>query len=299
MRLVGIDLGGTAIKAGACDENGRALESRSIPTGLAEGSAAVLDRMAQLARDLGAESRVGVGSPGLIDHAGGRVLESPNLHVMQGVAIRAELARRLDFRPENVTLENDANCAGFGEHWCGAGVGEPFMLMVTLGTGVGGGLVLGNTMYSGPGGMAGEIGHVCIDPLGPPCGCGRRGCVEQYASATAATRRAKAAGLPREKPGHLELLSEQARASDGPERELLFAIGRDLGRGLATTVALLDLRTFVIGGGFGAATDVLEPGIRTGLHDRTYGDRLARVRILPAKLGPDAGWIGAARLTLR
>jgi glucokinase len=297
-RLVGIDLGGTSIKAGACDEAGRALDSRSIPTGLADGAAAVLDRMAALARELGARGKVGVGSPGLIDHANGRVLESPNLHVMQGVAMRDELARRLDFQPQGVLLENDANCAGFGEHWCGAGVGETDMLMVTLGTGVGGGLVLSDAMYAGPGGMAGEIGHVCIDPQGPPCGCGRRGCVEQFASATAAIRRAKAASLPGEDPGNLELLGKQARAWDGAERALMFAIGRDLGRGLATVVSLLDLRTFVIGGGFGAATDVLEPGIRTGLVDRTYGDRLAKVRILPAKLGSDAGWIGAARLTV-
>jgi glucokinase len=146
--------------------------------------------------------------------------------------------------------------------------------------------------------MAGEIGHVCIDPNGPPCGCGRRGCVEQFASATAGIRRAKEAGLPNEDPGNLELLAKQARAWDGAERALLFAIGRDLGRGLATVVSLLDMRTFVIGGGFGAATDVLEPGIRAGLMDRTYGDRLAQVRILPAKLGSDAGWIGAARLTV-
>jgi glucokinase len=146
--------------------------------------------------------------------------------------------------------------------------------------------------------MAGEVGHVCIDPLGPPCGCGRRGCVEQFASATAAIRRAKAAGLPEGSPGDLELLAKQARAWDGPERALLQDVGRDLGRGLGVVVCLLDLRTFVIGGGFGAATDVLEPGIRAGLRDRSYGDRLLHVRILPAKLGGDAGWIGAARLTL-
>jgi glucokinase len=298
MRLVGIDLGGTAIKAGACDERGIALDSRSIPTGLADGPAAVLDRMAQLARDLGATKRVGVGSPGLIDHAGGRVLESPNLLTMQGVPMRREIAGRLNFAESDVILENDANCAGFAEHWCGAGVGESDMLMITLGTGVGGGLVLGGRMYAGPGGMAGEIGHVCIDPTGPPCGCGRRGCVEQFASATAAMRRAKELGLPREKPGDLKLLSKLARAADGPERALLHDIGRDLGRGLGMVVCLLDLRTFVIGGGFGAATDVLEAGIRDGLRDRSYGDRLQVVRILPARLGPNAGWIGAARLTL-
>src|SRR4051794_34948979 len=120
MRLVGIDLGGTAIKAGACDERGRTFESRSIATGLSEGAAAVLDRMAALARELGAEGRVGVGSPGLIDTLNGRVLQSPNLHVMQGVPMRDEIARRLDFDPAHVILENDANCAGFAEHWCGA-----------------------------------------------------------------------------------------------------------------------------------------------------------------------------------
>lgn len=297
-RFVGIDLGGTGIKAGACDERGTILETRSIPTGLAEGPAAVLDRMAQLARELGATQGVGVGSPGLIDHVNGRVLESPNLLSMQGVPMRDEIARRLSLPPTRVVLENDANCAGYGEHWCGAGANETDMLMITLGTGVGGGLVLDGRMYAGPGGMAGEIGHVCIDPDGPPCGCGRRGCVEQFASATAAIRRAKAVSLPREKPGDLALLSKLAREGEGPERALMHDIGRDLGRGLGIVVCLLDLRVFVIGGGFGAATDVLEAGVRAGLRDRSYGDRLQAVRILPAKLGPDAGWIGAARLAL-
>jgi glucokinase len=303
MRLVGIDLGGTSIKAGACDEKGRILEHRSVATGLDEGTDAVLDRMARLARELGAgdaggTGQVGVGSPGLIDHAAGRVLESPNLQAMQGAPVRDELARRLELSPSDVKLENDANCAALAETWCGAGLDETDMLMITLGTGVGGGLILHDELYSGPGGMAGEVGHVCIDPDGPPCGCGRRGCVEQFASATAATKRAVAAGLPREKPGDLELLAKAAREWDGPERALLTEVGRDLGRGLGIVVCLLDLRAFVIGGGFGAATDVLEHGIREGLRDRSYGDRLAKIRILPARLGADAGWIGAARLTL-
>jgi len=298
-RFVGIDLGGTGIKAGACDERGTILETRSIPTGLAEGPAAVLDRMAQLARELGATRGVGVGSPGLIDHVNGRVLESPNLLSMQGVPMRDEIARRLSLPPASVVLENDANCAGYGEHWCGAGANETDMLMITLGTGVGGGLVLDGRMYAGPGGMAGEIGHVCIDPDGPPCGCGRRGCVEQFASATAATRRAKERGLPASNPGDLKLLAQMARDFDGAERALLFEIGRDLGRGLGMVVCLLDLRVYVIGGGFGAATDVLEPGIRAGLRERSYGDRLQAVRIVPALLGANAGWIGAARRAMR
>lgn len=296
-RFVGIDLGGTAIKAGACDEKGAILDRRSIATGLEDGAAAVIDRMAQLARELGATARVGVGSPGLIDLAAGRVLQSPNLKVLEGVALRDEIAKRLGFASENVKLGNDANCAGLGEHWVGAGKGERDMLMVTLGTGVGGGLVLAGEMYAGPGGMAGEIGHVCIEPKGPKCGCGRSGCVEMFASATAANRRALALGLPREAPGDLTLLARQARERAGPERDLLFDIGRDLGHGLAAVVSLLDLRCFVIGGGFGAATDVLSPGIRAGINERSYGDRLADVRIVPALLGADAGWIGSARLS--
>jgi|Wag4MinimDraft_6_1082665.scaffolds.fasta_scaffold11267_2 glucokinase len=298
MRAVGIDLGGTNIKAGAVDAQGRILERRSIPTGLADGAQAVIARMAGLARELGIEGPLGVGSPGLIDAAGGRILECPNLHDLQEVPLRDELARHLGIASSRVVLENDANVAALGEHWLGAGRGVDDVLVVTLGTGVGGGLVLGGKLYSGPGGMAGEIGHIVVDPSGPRCGCGRLGCLETLASATAAQKRAYAAGLPRVSPGNLEQLADAARAGAGPERELLHAIGLDLGRGLAAAVSLLDLRTFVLGGGFGAAADALEPGVRQGLQERSYGRRLAQVRVVPAGLGSDAGWIGAARLAM-
>jgi glucokinase len=299
MRLIGIDLGGTAIKAGAADEHGTVLDRRSIPTGLQDGADAVIDRMAGLARAMGAERCVGVGSPGLIDHAGGRVLECPNLKALEYVPLRDELARRLEFDPRGVVLENDANAAAVGENWLGAGREHEDLLMVTLGTGVGGGLILAGELYAGPGGMAGEIGHVCIDPEGPWCGCGRRGCVEQYASATAAKRRARELGLPADSPGDLVRLSAIAARTAGPERDLCTAIGRDLGRGLAMTITLLDLRCFVIGGGFGAALEVLRAGIHAGIAERTYGRRIADVKVLPAELGADAGWIGAARLAAR
>ena len=109
----------------------------------------------------------------------------------------------------------------------------------------------------------------------------------------------KERGLPASNPGDLKLLAQMARDFDGAERALLFEIGRDLGRGLGMVVCLLDLRVYVIGGGFGAATDVLEPGIRAGLRERSYGDRLQAVRIVPALLGANAGWIGAARRAMR
>jgi len=293
--LVGIDLGGTAIKAGSITPEGEIVARREVPSELERGPADLLDRMAQLARELGVERCLGLGVPGLLDLAGGRVLQSPNLSSIAGVPLVAELARRLNL-PQRVHLENDANAAAIGEHWLGRGRSERDLLLVTLGTGVGGGLILGGELHAGPGGMAGEIGHVVVEPNGPLCGCGSRGCLETLASASAASRRAIAAGLPRDDPGDLVRLAELARASAGPERELLFAVGRDLGRGLAVAIALLDLRCFVIGGGFGAALDTLLPGIRTGIAERCYGERLKGVRVERAELGADAGWIGAARL---
>lgn len=299
MLLVGIDLGGTAIKAGAITSEGEIVARRQIPTQLERGAEDVLDRMAALARELDLQDRVGMGAPGLMDLAGGRVLQSPNLACIQGVPLVSGMARRLGISSSNVHLENDANSAALGEHWLGCGRSEPDFLLLTLGTGVGGGLILNGQLYSAPGGMAGEIGHVVVEPGGPLCGCGSRGCLETLASASAAKRRAQAAGLPRAGPaGDLPALTDAARAAAGPERDLCFAIGRDLGRGIAAAVTLLDLRCFVVGGGFGAALDTLQPGIRTGIAERSYGERLASVRVLHAALRADAGWIGAAYLGL-
>jgi glucokinase len=298
MRFVGIDLGGKAIKAGAVSERGEILARAAIPSELERGPSDLVERMVSLARELGAESALGLGTPGLIDRERGVVTSAPNLKCIEGFPLRAELARRSGIDEPRVRIENDANAAALGEHWLGAARDERDVLLVTLGTGVGGGLILGGALYAGPGGMAGEIGHVVVDPRGPQCGCGARGCLETLASASAAERRALDAGLPGTKPGDLGELAARARASSGAERELLRAIGRDLGRGLGAAVSLLDVRCFVIGGGFGAALGVLEPGIREGLRATSYGDRLGSIRLLPARLGNDAGWIGAARLAL-
>jgi glucokinase len=294
VRGVGIDLGGTAIKAGAISEAGAILERRTSPVDAAEGAGKLLDRIADLAKELKAGSALGLGSPGVFDRARGTILEAPNLHFLEDIPICDEIARRLRLPADAVRLENDANVAAIGEQWIGAARGEQDLLLVTLGTGVGGGLVLGGKLFSGPGGMAGEIGHVVVDPNGRVCGCGARGCLETLASATAARRRARERGLAED----LERLAETARRAAGPERELFLDVGTDLGRGLAVALTLLDVRLFVVGGGFGAALDLLEPGIRAGIAERSYGRRVDDLRIVAAALGPDAGWIGAARLAL-
>lgn len=290
--LVGIDLGGTAIKAGAISAAGEPIRRLELPAEVERGAEHVVRRIAELARELGCAGGLGLGVPGLLDRRLGLVTASPNLGPIAGFPLRDALARELGLAPSRVLLENDANAAALGEHWIGGARGESDLLFVTLGTGVGGGLVLGGRLYAGTGGLAGEIGHVIVEPEGLPCGCGRRGCVETLASATAARRRARERGLLAE----LAELSAAARSGDGAARSLFRAVGRDLGHALALCVTLLDLRCFVVGGGFGAAIDQLEEGILEGILERSFGREREDLRILRATLGPDAGWIGAAAL---
>lgn len=296
-RFVGIDIGGTTVKAGALSGDGKTLEEVSVDPGFARGTGHALDVIASMAKDLGARHGLGVGVPGLLRRADGHVLDSPNIKGFRDLPLRAELARRLGFRPEQVVVENDANAAAIGEEWLGGGRGLGDFLLVTLGTGIGGGLILDGKLYAGEG-MAGEVGHIVVDPSGIACGCGSRGCVETLASATAAKRRAIAAGLPATAPGDLKLLAERARAGHAPEKQLLREIGLDLGRGLAPVISLLDLQVFVFGGGFSAALDTLEEGLRAGAEERSYSARRAKLKFVRATLGPSAGWIGAARPTV-
>jgi len=297
--LAGVDVGGSAIKLGVVRRDGSQRAEDSLKVERGRPAADLFAAVAEALRALGgtAFTRVGVGLPGLLDRAAGCVRQSPNLPWLVEAPVQQLLARPLGLAPERVRLENDANVAALGEQWLGAARGMENLLLLTLGTGIGGGLILDGRLFAGEG-LAGEVGHVCIDPEGPPCGCGSRGCLEMFASASAARRRALARGLPTEAPGDLERLAQRARAAAGPERTLLEEIGYDLGRGLAGVVSLLDLRTFVFGGGFSAALDVLEPGARRALSQWTYGERIAEIRLVRATLGPSAGWIGAARLVL-
>jgi len=293
-RLVGLDLGGTSVKAGALSPTGEVLAESGRATDVADGPDAVLDQLAALARELGAERELGVGVPGLLDRERGVVLESPNFPGFREFDVRGGLAKRLRIAPERVVVENDANAAALGEQWLGAARGERDVLVVTLGTGIGSGLILDGKLVIGAG-LAAEAGHLVIEPDGPLCGCGSRGCAEQFASANAARRRAIAAGLPTEQPGDLELLTKRARAGAGAERELLLEIGRDLGHMVAAVLCLIDVRLYVFGGGFSAALDMLEPGVRQGAGERSFGNRADKIRVVRAGLGSSAGWIGAAR----
>ena len=293
MRVVGLDVGGTAVKVGTLEANGDRRAGTPLPTDLARGMEDFLDRLAELVRAQGPAERVGLGVPGVFRTDTGILSRSANLPQMVGHDLIGELARRLDWAPERICVGNDANLAAFAEHGFGAGRGTADMLMVTLGTGVGGGVVMGGELVQGPGGKAGEVGHLVVRSRaqgGTQCGCGSFGCLETLVSATAAMRRAR----DRQLEPDLPQLTARARAASGPERDLMNEIGRDLGAGLALAVTLLDLSLFVVGGGFGAALDVLAPPALEVLAERNYGNDPAT--LVAAELGESAGWIGAARL---
>lgn len=312
-RWIGLDIGGTTLKGGAVSgATGERLAFAERPFSPSVPAGEIWRRAAELVLEVSggatAPMRVGAGCAGLFDRASGRVLASANMPNLVGTDLVAGIERAIESAGVagcEVVLENDANVAAFGEQWLGAGRDVLDLVLVTLGTGVGGGIVLNDELFRGPGGNAGEIGHIVIHPVPKGseydakfhgelrCSCGSYGCLETLVSATAAMRRARGAGLDDDLPR----LASRARAGDGPERALFHRVGRDLGAGLATLVTLFDVRTFAIGGGFGAALDVLEGGAREVLDERRYGTEPAE--LVPATLGSDAGWIGAARLAGR
>lgn len=311
--FVGLDIGGTRVKGGAVrsDEleglHGSTLKGRleSIGTSLDDGPGPFLDSVADFARSLGCDAgwrgRLGVGSPGIFDPRTGAITHSANMPALEGCDLASELSRRLGTQRERVCVGNDGNMAASGERWLGAGREVSDFVLLTLGTGIGGGIILGGELYRGHDGNGGEVGHVVVrrptpdqpDEDGLRCDCGAHGCLERLASATAARRRARAAGLTDD----LEALTALARAGPGPERSVLRSVGRDLGYGMLTVTALLDVAYFVVGGGFGAALDVLRPGIEEALGERDYGG--AKAVIVGAELGESAGWIGAAKLAMQ
>lgn len=291
---LGLDVGGSAVKAGLVASDGTVLVPHRRSSRAPRSFDELVDIVRELAADIGGRpDHVGVGVPGLLAEDHGSVERSPNLRWIDGQPLRASLAEVLGVDPGEVHVENDANCAALGESWLGAGRERDDLFLLTLGTGIGGGVVLANRLWRGRG-MAGEVGHTKIHDTGPRCGCERVGCLETFASATAAARRAREAGLGDD----LEALAAAARANAGAERELFEAIGEDLGRGVGAVVNLFDLRCYAFGGGFAAALDVMLPGIRRGIETASYGGRTATIELLGAELGPAAGWIGAARAAM-
>lgn len=300
--LVGVDLGGTLIRAAVVSPTGDHGEPVRRPTPATAGPEAVLDAVAEavLAATGGLPPEgVAVGLPGPLDPVGGVVYEAPNLAGWEGFPVAERLRRRLGCQ---VAIQNDANLAGYAEWTRGAGRGTRNFVFVTVSTGVGGGLVLDGELYSGAAGTAGEIGHTPVSPDGPACAQGHVGCLEGVASGTAIARRARealAAGQPSAivaaggEPTAADVVAA-ARAGDALATRLVDEAGRALGRVFGGLVNLLSPEVVAVGGGLSQAHDLLLNPIRRAMPEIAFAAPLARCRLVVAALGTDAGLVGAA-----
>jgi glucokinase len=319
---IGVDLGGTNLRIAAVDADGRLLEKLTLGAEVKRGRDFVINEMCNAIQALRTKYRdsselvgIGIGVPGFIDMAAGMVMESPNLPDWTSFPVRDEIERRLG---TTVILENDANSAAMGEKWLGAAREYEHMAMYTLGTGVGGGLIFNGRLWHGMTGMAGELGHFNIYADGHPCGCGSRGCLEQYASATAVVRMAREA-ISANESAELERLSHDpvqftsrsiynlAVQGEAAAKRIFDNVGRALGIGVGAMVNSLNLPIYVIGGGVASSWDAFAPAMfnemkyRSVIYSLTSPDAVGHDKgtiVTRALLGSDAGLYGAARLPL-
>jgi glucokinase len=285
--VVGVDLGATAIKAGLVEPDGRIRARAECPTHGSEGADAVLDRVAALVQALlsGGPGAVGVGSCGLVDHRGRVVETTATMPGWDGTDIPAEVKRRTGLP---CVADNDGNAAALAEALVGAGRGYHTVAMLTLGTGVGGGLVVDGRVVHGAGSMAGTFGHLKVAAGGRLCACGARGCLEAYASAWAfrqATGRA-----PHE-------VFADARTGDRASRRLVRQAAVALGTALADIGHAVNPDLVVIGGGMAAGWPQLAAAALTRFRQAALKRTFATTQVTLAALGPDAGIVGAALLT--
>jgi len=305
-RVIGIDLGGTAIKGGLFSTNGECFHSLEI---LTENRAfhPVCDQIVRVAKSLGSKADstivgIGLGVPGGIKRDKATIHFSPNFPEWSDVDMKNELeARGL----QSVTIENDANCAAITESVLGAGRKYESMALFTLGTGVGGGIILDREVVHGHWGMAGELGHIPIFPDGLPCSCGSRGCLEQYASGSAIIKAASEywnRGLipewSREPATSLDVY-QCAIAGNRWCLSIFQTLGRALGIAISGLIHSLNLPMFVIGGGVGQSFDLFKDALQQEIVTRTFPIAANGVQVTQAVFGNEAGMIGAALLASR
>jgi len=301
--VVGIDMGGTNIRLALVSEDGVATNSVKYNTSAHEGKDIVIGRLSAATSEIISEGRrhgtvvgVGIGAPGLIEN--GVVRNSPNLPGWKEVPLQRLLEETLSLP---VVLENDANAVAYGERSMGAGKGFNSLICITLGTGVGGGVILDGKIWRGAFGMAGEVGHMIVEPEGVKCSCGNRGCLESYSSATAIVRMAKEAVSRGDASWDInnlttETLDAAARGGDMVAAALFAGAGRELGIGIASLLHILNPEAVIIGGGVAKAWDLFYPFLAEEIKNRCFREVAERTKILPASLGDSAGMLGVAKL---
>ncbi len=310
--FVGLDVGGTTMKAGVVDDTGFPLASVSLPTEAYRGQEVGLERMCESIRQAVAAANVrheqiaaiGVATPGTMDIPAGMILDPPNLKPWRNVPVRDHIKRAFNLP---TAFQNDANAAAFGEFWAGAGKEARSMVLFTLGTGVGGGIILGDTIVQGEHSHGAEIGHIKIEMTHPrQCGCGRWGCLEAYASATAVVKRAlEALAEPGARSQMSQCLNKEggltardvfdtAQAGDPLAEQLVEETAYYLAVGAVNMMHTIDPDTIVFAGGMVAAGDGFLQRIRHHIHKLAFPVPAERTLVCYARLGSDAGFIGAA-----
>jgi glucokinase len=313
--IIGVDLGGTNIRVAAISMQGTVLRRTKQATDPEAGKDLVIEKLLQMLeaalkreREAGRRPQaVGIGAPGVIFVRRGVIVSSPNLPDWVEVPLKAIVRRRISLP---VVVENDANAAAYGEKWVGAGKGAHSLICLTLGTGVGGGIILNGRVWHGEDGMAAELGHTTVNPDGPQCKCGNTGCLEVYASATGIVREVqrhliredsilKTSFQGREDVFNARDVFRAAKAGDLVCLRVIHQMGRYLGIGIANMVNTFNPQIIVISGGVTAAWRDFIPIVKEEVTVRAFKVPRIRAKIVRAKLGDDAGVIGAAGAALQ
>jgi glucokinase len=312
---IGVDLGGTNLRVAAVNENGGLFDQLNLETLVERGREDVVNRLTNGILELVNRWKdryelagIGIGIPGILRLREGILVASPNLPGWENFNVRAQIARRLN---SPFLLENDANAAALGEKWIGSGRNVNHLCFLTMGTGIGGGLIFDGRVWHGVSGMAAELGHVTLYPEGRLCACGNKGCLEAYAAASAVVKAAQemlqagtaSEGLQKLAASGLKLTSarvyELAKENDPSAQEIYRQVGRALGLAIANFINIFDIDTFVLGGGAVDAWDMFEKSMFEEVDRRSYVWRNDPRRILKSSLGSQAGIFGAAYLALQ
>jgi glucokinase len=305
--VLACDLGGTNLRMAAVNARGGILHRLKVQTPKTERASEIVSAIAaaanecfEKAQELGDVKALAVAAPAIVNAKEGITLKAPNVPALDGFRLSAALSSELNLP---VVLENDANAAAVGEQTFGAGRGFQNAIAVTLGTGVGGGIIINGQILQGVDGTAGEIGHICVEPFGVPCGCGSRGCLEQYSSATAMVR--LASELENQYPKTVLQNKSRLTSADiyqaGKERdelalEVFRQMGFYLGVALADLVNVLNPEVIIIGGGASAGWDLFIGHVQEQIRTRAFREPAERVKIVRAVLGDDAGILGVTQL---
>ncbi len=292
---IGVDIGGTNLRAAAITREGKMIDKISGTTNLQAGRDRVIldlvSNIRELRDQVGVQglTGVGIGIPGFIMLDKGMIVGSHNMPGFDNYPVRDDISQRLG---SPVLLENDANAAALGECWMGAGKDVDDLVLLTLGTGIGGGIISRGRVLHGFVGMAGELGHITIMPYGNPCGCGNRGCLEKHASATAIESMANLMALGDNVTARQ--VYELASSGDPRAKKIFESMGRALGLGLATLINIFNFPLFLLSGGVLPAWDFFAPLMLEEVRERSFTYRNTKTRIEKAILGNEAGLYGAA-----